>query len=118
MRALVVAAPVRALAGPVRECRIVWNAEVELPQGVYWFQGVDDGPIILQVASGSLPGDPMVVSVGNLDDDHPLADTWRWAEELRGNAALVLQGQAMLEEDADGRAALGCGPAAIDGTKP
>jgi len=43
VRALVVAAPVRALAGQVRECRIIWNPSVELPEGVYWFQGVDEG---------------------------------------------------------------------------
>ena len=89
VRALVVAAPVRALAGQVRECRIIWNPSVELPEGVYWFQGVDEGSIILQVASGSFPGDAMVVPLSGIGDDHPLADTWGWAEELWESAVPV-----------------------------
>jgi superfamily II DNA or RNA helicase len=89
VRALVVAAPVRALAGQVRECRIIWNPSVELPEGLYWFQGVDEGSIILQVASGSFPGDAMVVPLSGIGDDHPLADAWGWAEELWESAVPV-----------------------------
>ena len=89
VRALVVAAPLGALAGQVRECRIIWNPGVELPEGVYWFQGVDEGSIILQVVNGSPPGDAMVVPLGDVGDGHPLADAWRWAEELWESAVPV-----------------------------
>ena len=57
-------APVGALAGQVRECRVIWDPDFELPEGVYWFQGVDEGSVILQVVSGSLPGDAMIVPLG------------------------------------------------------
>ncbi|HEX4831203.1 MAG TPA: hypothetical protein VH478_08950, partial [Trebonia sp.] len=42
-RALVVDAPVRALAGQVRECRFIRDPGVELPEGMYWFQGKHSG---------------------------------------------------------------------------
>jgi superfamily II DNA or RNA helicase len=82
VRALVVGTPIRALTGQVDECRIVWDPGIELPEGVYWFQGIDEGSIILQVASGSLPEGAMIVSLGDVGDGHPLANAWRWAEEL------------------------------------
>ena len=77
------------LAGQVRECRIIWNPDFELPEGVYWFQGVDEGSIILQVVSGSPPGDAMVVPLGDVGDGHPLANAWGWAEELWESAVPV-----------------------------
>ena len=89
VRALVVAAPVRALAGQVQECRIIWDPDFELPEGVYWFQRVDEGSIILQVVSGSPPGDAMIVPLGDVGDSDPLAAAWRWAEELWESAAPV-----------------------------
>ncbi|WP_436679695.1 DEAD/DEAH box helicase [Micromonospora sp. URMC 105] len=89
-RALVLDAPVRSLADQVGECRVLWHPEVELPEGVYWFQGVDDGPIILQVAAaGALPGGAMVESPYGLDAEHPLLAAWGWVEELWHRAARV-----------------------------
>lgn len=88
-RALVLDTPVRSLAGQVSECRVLWHPGVELPEGVYWFQGVDDGPIILQVAVGALPGGAMVESPYDLDAEHPLLAAWGWAEELWPKAAPV-----------------------------
>jgi superfamily II DNA or RNA helicase len=88
VRALVVDATVRTLAGQVRECRIIRDPAVELPEGVYWFQGVDEA-IILQVGVGMPPGDATVVPLDRLADDHPLANAWRWAEELWEKASKV-----------------------------
>lgn len=88
-RALVLDMPVRSLVEQVRECRVLWQPEVELPEGVYWFQGVDDGAIILQVAVGAAPGGAMVESPYDLDPDHPLLAAWGWAEELWHKAATV-----------------------------
>ena len=89
VRALVVAAPVGALAGQVRECRVIWDPDFELPEGVYWFQGVDEGSVILQVVSGSPPGDAMIVPLADVGDGDPLAGAWRWAEELWESAVPV-----------------------------
>lgn len=88
-RALVVDAPVHVLDGQVRECRVIRDPGVDLPEGVYWFQGVDQGALILQVAIGSGPGDAMVVPLGSLPDGHPLANAWGWAEELWEKASQV-----------------------------
>ncbi|MGA5305860.1 DEAD/DEAH box helicase [Nucisporomicrobium flavum] len=89
LRALVLDTPVRSLADQVSECRVLWHPDVELPEGVYWFQGVDEGPIILQVAAGALPGGAMVESAYGLDEEHPLLAAWGWAEELWQQAAAV-----------------------------
>ncbi|MEU7887782.1 helicase-related protein [Microbispora bryophytorum] len=88
-RALVLDSPVRSLANQVSECRVLWRPDVELPEGVYWFQGVEDGPIILQVAAGALPGGAMVESPYGLDVEDPLFAAWGWAEELWHKAATV-----------------------------
>ncbi|MEO3821257.1 helicase-related protein [Plantactinospora sp. B24E8] len=88
-RALVLDTPVRLLADQVSTCRVLWQPEVDLPEGIYWFQGVDDGPIILQVAVGAPPGGAMVESPYGLDADHPLLAAWEWAEELWGRAEQV-----------------------------
>lgn len=81
-RAVVVAAPVGALAGEVGACRITWSPDIELPEGVYWFEGVADGALLLQVENGAPPGDATVVPLEDLEDAHPLAVAWGWAEEL------------------------------------
>jgi superfamily II DNA or RNA helicase len=88
-RALVLDTPVRSLADQVSECRLLWQPEVELPEGIYWFQGVDDGPIILQVAAGAAPGGGMVESPYGLKPEHPLLAAWAWAEELWHKAVTV-----------------------------
>ncbi|MDZ5446073.1 helicase-related protein [Micromonospora sp. 4G57] len=88
-RALVLDTPVRSLADQVSECRVLWHPEVELPEGVYWFQGVEDGPVIVQVAAGALPGGAMVESPYGLDAEHPLLAAWGWAEDLWHKAAVV-----------------------------
>lgn len=100
VRALVVETPVRALAGQVGKCRIIWNPEVELPEGVYWFQGVNDGPLIMQVANGAMPGGPMVADLSDLDDAHPLTNAWQWAEVLWVSAAPVPVPQFEVNESA------------------
>ncbi|WP_432049913.1 DEAD/DEAH box helicase [Verrucosispora sp. NA02020] len=88
-RALVLDTPVRSLVDEVSECRVLWHPEVELPEGVYWFQGIDDGSLILQVAAGALPGGGMVEPAYGLDADHPLLAAWAWAEELWCKASTV-----------------------------
>lgn len=88
-RALILDTPVRSLADEVDECRILWRPDVELPEGIYWFQGVVEGPIILQVGAGALPGGAMIESPYGLDAEHPLLAAWAWAEDLWQKAAAV-----------------------------
>lgn len=80
-RALVLDFPVRNLVDHVAECRVLWQPDVALPEGVYWFEGIDS-PLILQVAVGAPPGDATVTALEGLDEQHPLMAAWAWAEEL------------------------------------
>lgn len=81
-RALVLDAPVRGLATTVGECRVLRHPEVQLPEGVYWFDGVEQGSLILQVAVGSMPGGSSIIALDELTEEHPLVNAWSWAEEL------------------------------------
>lgn len=81
-RALVLDGPVRALASHVGECRVLGQPDVELPEGLYWFQGVDGGALILQVALGAPPGDATVALLNQLNEDHPLMAAFAWAEKF------------------------------------
>lgn len=81
-RALVLDGPVRSLVSHVKECRVLGRPDVELPEGLYWFQGIDGGALILQVALGAPPGDATVVALELLTDDHPLMAAFAWAEQF------------------------------------
>ncbi|WP_165757231.1 DEAD/DEAH box helicase [Mycolicibacter algericus] len=88
-RALILDGPVRAMVSSVAECRVLGKPEVELPEGLYWFQGIDGGAFILQVAIGAPTGDATVVPLDQLHDDHPLMAAFGWAEHLWLGAQLV-----------------------------
>jgi ERCC4-related helicase len=87
-RALVLDFPVRDLVDKAGECRVLWGPEVALPEGVYWFEGIDE-PILLQVGIGALPGDATIIEAGALDEGHPLVAAWAWAEQLWTQGATV-----------------------------
>lgn len=87
-RALVLDRPVADLRERVRDCRILWQADVGLPEGVYWFDGIES-PILMQVTIGVPPGDATVVPIASLPEDHPLMNAWGWAEELWDRASPV-----------------------------
>lgn len=97
-RALVIETPVKALVDSVPECRILWNPEVALPEGLYWFCGIPEGPMLLQVGSGELPGDAMLTPTATLTFDHPLMNAWKWAEILWESASHVPHPQFALQE--------------------
>lgn len=80
-RALVLDYPVRGLVDRVPECRVLWQPDVALPEGIYWFEGIER-PILLQVAVGATPGDSALAPLAGLGDSHPLMAAWGWAEEL------------------------------------
>lgn len=87
-RALAIGTPVRSVFNRVDECRVIWES-VALPEGIYWFDGIADGPLVLQVADGALPGDAATVALNDLEHDHPLAAARDWAEHYWDAAATV-----------------------------
>ena len=88
-RALVLDHPVRNLATRVADCRVLWRPEVELPEGLYWFQGISEGPLILQVAVGSPPDSAVITPLDQLAEGDPLMAAWGWAEHLWQTALKV-----------------------------
>ncbi|BBX24043.1 hypothetical protein MTER_34540 [Mycolicibacter terrae] len=88
-RVLVVDGPVRELVTQAVECRALAVPPIELPEGLYWFQGVDGGGLLLQVARGVTPGDAMIVPLDRLNDDHPLMAAYGWAEQFWADAQSV-----------------------------
>lgn len=88
-RVLVIDGPVRELITQALECRALDAPSIELPEGLYWFQGIDDGALALQVSRGSAPGDAMVAPLDRLDDDHPLMAAYGWAEQFWADARPV-----------------------------
>ncbi|MDP7701303.1 DEAD/DEAH box helicase [Mycobacterium sp. TY815] len=98
-RALVLDYPVRELVDRVTECRVLWQPEVSLPEGIYWFEGIEQ-PMLFQVAVGEPPGGSMLTSLAELEDAHPLAAAWGWAEELWGKALPVPRPQFEVNDTA------------------
>jgi superfamily II DNA or RNA helicase len=88
-RGLAIDMPVKMTYGMVDECRIVWQPPVELPGGVYWFEDIDEGAIVVQVGGGAPPGGATITPLGELTDDHPLMAAWSRVEELWAQAAAV-----------------------------
>jgi Superfamily II DNA/RNA helicases, SNF2 family len=86
MRAVVLDATIRVLADRVKECRIVRSPEYSLsegallPEGIYWFEGIERGSLILQVGIGGPPGPATIVPVDSLGDGHQLGEVLQWAE--------------------------------------
>lgn len=99
-RALVLDAPVRAFATSVGEWRVLRRPEVELPEGVYWFDGIEQGSLILQVPVGSIPGGSSSIPLDELTEEHPLMSAWAWAEELWSNGTRVPAPQFEVNEPA------------------
>jgi superfamily II DNA or RNA helicase len=88
-RALVVGLAVDRVIDSAASCRIVWGPEVELPEGLYWFQGLDDGDLLMQVGQGAWPGEATTRAIDDLPDEDPLLAAWNWAETLWETAKTV-----------------------------
>jgi SNF2 family DNA or RNA helicase len=91
-RALTLDIPVRSVVDEVPSCRILLNSGVALPEGVYWFEGIDE-PIIVQVGVGAAAGPAMIAPLADIAEGHPLAAAFGWAEQLWGQAEEVPQPQ-------------------------
>jgi superfamily II DNA or RNA helicase len=79
-RAVVIGEPITTLIVDVPSVRVA--GESTLPEGLYWFVGIDS-PLILQVGNGARPGgaEQLELAVGALPD-HPLVDAYSWGEQL------------------------------------
>ena len=90
LRAVVVGGPVNDIYSDDLECRYM-DSEVELPEGVYWFEAVDGGGLILQVAPnfGGPAGTSQVLPVNDVTESEPLHAAWLWAEYLWDEAMVV-----------------------------
>jgi superfamily II DNA or RNA helicase len=88
-RALSVDVPVRLAFGRADECKVLWQPEVNLPGGVYWFEGIEEGSLVVQVGGGAPPGGAVVTELTDLTEDHPLMAAWSLAEQLWLSAASV-----------------------------
>lgn len=99
-RAVILDTAVREITDNVEQCRVLWDCDVQLPEGLYWFQGVQDGDLLMQVGSGVFPGDATVVPVHDLTDQHPLISAWTWAEKFWESATPVPEPRFRLQESA------------------
>lgn len=96
-RAVILECPVRELVDRVVECRILWEPSAQLPEGLYWFEGIDR-PIVMQIAVGDPPGDSALKPLADLEDGHPLLAAWAWAEEFWAIASPVPQPKFRIDE--------------------
>lgn len=87
-RALALDLALRALTDEVRDCRSLWEADVPLPEGVYWFEGVDN-PLVMQVAKGAPAESASIVPLADLTREHFLNLARGWAEQLWTQADVV-----------------------------
>ncbi|GEA80449.1 helicase-related protein [Cellulomonas uda] len=98
-RALVLDEPVVDLIDHVGQCRALWDADVPLPAGLYWFDGIDE-PLLLQVGLGTGSGAATSLPVDELTDDHPLAHAFGWAEHYWTTATDVPKPKFSVQESA------------------
>lgn len=90
LRVVVVDGVVADLYDGVRDVRRVADSQTELPQGLYWFEGLEGGGSLLMVVSGGeLPGTSSVVPLNELGDEDPLMSAWQWAEHYWDDASPI-----------------------------
>jgi superfamily II DNA or RNA helicase len=81
-RGLVIDDEVSDLYDAVPAIRTLDSIDANLPAGVYWFVGIDD-PVVMIIASGET-GTSSNLELEGWDDtsNHPLAEAYRWVENL------------------------------------
>jgi superfamily II DNA or RNA helicase len=72
----------------VREIRIVIQPPVELPQGVYWFSGVEPSGV-LSVTTGTSPGASVAIPIDDVPEGSPLHNALGWLEQTWEAATVV-----------------------------
>jgi superfamily II DNA or RNA helicase len=87
-RALVADEAITDLVEHVISCRALWDADIDLPTGIYWFAGIEE-PLLFQVGTGLPSGPATSVAVDDLAEEHPLASAFGWAEHFWAQAQPV-----------------------------
>jgi superfamily II DNA or RNA helicase len=85
---LVFGGAIRDIVEHVREIRIVMQPPVQLPQGIYWFSGVEPSGV-LSVATGGSPGPSLAVPIDGVPEDSALNNALGWLEQA-WEAAMVV----------------------------
>lgn len=98
-RALILDEPVVNLVDRVRQCRALWDENVSLPVGIYWFGGIEE-PLLVQVGVGDSPGAATSVSIDELTEEHPLSHAFGWAEHFWTLATAVPTPRFSVQESA------------------
>ena len=85
---LVFGGAIRDIVEHVREIRIVMQPPVQLPQGIYWFSGVEPSGV-LSVTTGASPGPSIAVSFDSVPESSPLHKAMRWLDQEWDAARVV-----------------------------
>ena len=85
---LVFGGGIRDIVEHVREIRIVMQPPVQLPQGVYWFSGVEPSGV-LSVTVGASPGPSVAVPVDGVPEGSPLDNALGWLDQAWEAATVV-----------------------------
>ena len=88
-RAVVIDDEVSELYDAVQEVRTSPDLDTGLPAGLYWFLGIQS-PLLMQVSTGPI-GASSEFEIDTWDDaiEHPLAEAFRWAENLWDSSSKV-----------------------------
>ena len=78
----------------VREIRIVMRPPVQLPQGVYWFSGVESSGV-LSVTTGASPGPSVAFPVDAVPEGSALDNALGWLEQMWEAATVGLRGRSV-----------------------
>ncbi|MEV6695328.1 helicase-related protein [Micromonospora sp. NPDC051196] len=72
----------------VKRVRQIVAPPVSLPEGIYWFGGLDPAPLLV-VTSGAMPGVGMRQPAAEVADDSPVASALGWFDHLWEDACEV-----------------------------
>lgn len=100
IRLLAIKSPVKGVYDRVEECRILLEPTVQMPGGVYFFEGIDEGPMVVLLGGGAAPGGAAVTELGALTEDDPLMAAWGLAEQLWQDASPVPPPEFKINDDA------------------
>ncbi|GGD24679.1 DEAD/DEAH box helicase [Nocardioides daphniae] len=82
----------------VNETRIVASPPVQLPQGIYWFSGIEPS-VVLSVTSGTSPGPSVAAPSDEVLNGSPLDNALGWVDAIWDDAAPVSKPRFAVGED-------------------
>jgi superfamily II DNA or RNA helicase len=82
----------------VDDARLVTTPPVPLPQGIYWFSGVEPA-VVLLVAAGTSPGASLSLASHEVPEGSPLDNALGWVDSAWDGAELVVRPRFAVGED-------------------